>query len=283
MRKVLVFICLLVGVLNSQAQDEKFPQTLTAGFEFRPIFPVDFLKTGSQSTSNADFSVLVAPKFSFSAGMTIRYGFSKRLALETGINFVQRNYNLTIHRDATSGDGINPGSPEFKSKTDFTIVGYEHPIKLLVFVRLAERVFMNAAGGFQLTFFPSDIFTSDRENNPSDQYFKHSSLRLGFDGKPGPDGFIHGGAIANLGAEYRTKKAGYFYLGATYHVPFANIYQSKFQYLDESINYASSVQGIALNGSYLTFDVRYFFNSQPLVKKDRKSKKKSGKEKQAED
>jgi hypothetical protein len=96
-------------------------------------------------------------------------------------------------------------------------------------------------------------------------------LRLGFDGEPGADGFITGGAIANLGMEYRTKKAGYFYLGATYQVPFAPIYRSKFQYLED--NYASEVQGIFLNGSYLTFDVCYFFHSKPIIKKAKKKRK----------
>jgi hypothetical protein len=260
-------------VLGAEAfsQDEKFPQTLTAGAEFRPIFPAKFLNTGSQEVANGDFSVLVSPKFGFSAGMVIRYGFHKRFALETGLSFVQRNYNLTVHRDSVSNSAFYDARPEYDSHTDFTIIGYEHPIKLLVFVRLADNFYMNAAGGVQLTFFPSDIFTSDVESSPTDQHFKHSSLRLGFDGKPGGDGFIHGGAIANLGWEYRTKKAGFFYLGATYQIPFANIYRSKFQYVDDS--YQSGLQEIQLNGSYLTFDVRYFFHSKPIAKKEKKKKR----------
>lgn len=131
---------------------------------------------------------------------------------------------------------------------------------------------MNAAAGFQLTFFPSDIYTTDEGETGTNQRFKHSSLRLGFDGKPGTDGFIHGGAIANLGFEYRTKKSGFFYLGGTYHLPFADVYRSKFQYLED--NYASDAQEIQLNGSYLTFDVRYFFHSKPIVKKQRRKKTK---------
>ena len=257
--------------LSGFSQDGKFPQTLTAGVEFRPIFPAAFLKTGNQEATNDEYSVLVSPKFGFSAGMVIRYGFHKRFALETGLNFVQRNYNLTIHRDEVI---LSPTvrKPAYDSETDFTIIGYEHPIKLLVFVRLADRFYMNAAAGIQLTFFPSDIFTSDEGQTGIDQHFKHSSLRLGFDGKAGNDGFIHGGALVNLGWEYRTKKIGNFYFGASYQIPFADIYRSKFQYAEDS--YASEVQAIELNGSYLTFDVRYFFHSKPLVKKKRKNSKK---------
>ncbi len=268
MQKSILCIILCMTGLLGWAQEKENTQILTAGVEFRPIFPVDFLKTGKQLVSNDDFSISVSPKFSFSAGMVIRYGFHKRFALETGLNFVQRNYDLTIQRDSIAGA---PGRTGYNSKTDFTIIGYEHPIKLLVFVQLSERIYMNAAAGFQLTFFPSDIFTSDENSSGTDQHFKHSSLRLGFDGKPGNDGFIHGGAIANLGFEYRTKKIGFFYLGATYHVPFADVYSSKFGYFEDG--YASAAQEVRLNGSYLTFDIRYFFHSKPLVSKERKKKK----------
>lgn len=279
MRFFVVNLLILLSSLHCVAQDAKDPQTITAGVEFRPIFPANFLKTGDQEINNGDFSVLVRPKFGFSAGMVIRYGFHKRLALETGINFVQRSYNLFVHRDSVA----NPlnATPAYDSKTDFTIIGYEHLIKLLVFIRLADNFYMNAAGGFQFTFFPSDIYTSDEGTNGTDQYFRHSSLRLGFDGKVGNDGFIHGGGIANLGWEYRTKKAGYFYLGATYQIPFAPIYSSRFQYVDE--NYESQVQVINLNGSYLTFDVRYFFNATPLTKREKKKKTNKKKGDKADD
>ncbi|MCF8465301.1 MAG: PorT family protein [Flavobacteriales bacterium] len=267
MQKSILCILLSITSLWVSAQENENVQVLTAGVEFRPIFPIDFLKTADQLVSNNEFGIKVSPKFSFSAGMVIRYSFHKRLALETGLNFVQRNYNLEIQRDSSA----ITTKPAYNSKTDFTIIGYEHPIKLLVFVQLSEHIFMNAAGGFQLTFYPSDIFTSDENSSGSDQHFKHSSLRLGFDGKPGNDGFIHGGAIANLGFEYRTKKAGFFYLGGTYHIPFADVYSSKFAYADDT--YSSAAQEVRLNGSYLTFDVRYFFHSKPIAPKERKKKK----------
>lgn len=264
------------AAVNTNAQDDKFPQVITAGVEFRPIFPAPFLNTGEQSTSNDSYAITVNPRFGFSAGMTIRYGFHKRFALETGINFVQRNYDLNIFRDSIAPVGIEPGNAAFDSNTDFTIIGYEHPIKLLFFVQVTEKIYLNAAAGLQLTFFPSDIFTSNEENVQNGQEFRHSSLRLGFDGEPGNDGFIHGGGIINLGMEYRTKKAGYFYLGGTYHVPFADVYRSRIQYTDENAQIPGNeqVQQFFLSGSYLTFDIRYFFHSQPITKKDRKKKKK---------
>lgn len=285
LRAIYSTILLLFLFLNGFSQDEKFPQTISAGAEFRPIFPAAFLNTGAQSVSNDSYGIEVAPKFGFSAGMTIRYGFHKRFALETGINYVQRSYNLSINRDSVPPFGINPASPAFNSKTDFTIVGYEHPIKLLFFVRVAESVYLNAAAGMQLTFFPSDIFTTNEESNDNGQSFRHYSTRLGFDGKPGNDGFIHGGGILNLGMEYRTKKAGYFYVGGTYHIPFANIYRSRIEYTDENnpVPLADQVQEIYLNGSYLTFDIRYFFTSQTIVRKDKKKRSRKNRRNKVEE
>lgn len=279
MRKSVCIILLTTASLVGFCQDDKFHQTLTAGIEFRPIFPASFLNTGEQSIQNSSYRIVVTPKFGFSAGMIVRYGFHKRFALETGINFVQRNYDLNISRDSVPPAGISTGSAAFNSQTDFTIIGYEHPIKLLFFVRVAEKIFLNAAAGLQLTFFPSDIFTTNDEATENGQVFKHYSARLGFDGKPGNDGFIHGGGILNLGMEYRTKKVGYFYLGGTYHVPFADIYRSRFEYtdLDSPVPINDQVQEIFLNGSYLTFDIRYFFHSQSIAKK----KKKKGRKKKA--
>jgi hypothetical protein len=247
-----LWLVVMLGALTIVSASAQ-KNVLTAGIQFQPIFPVSFLNTADQEVSTAagDIKTLLSPKFSYSAGMVIRWGFHKRLSLETGINFVQRNYDVTISTDTFSG------------LSDFSIIGYEHPIKLLVFVRLAENFYLNAAAGVQLNFFPSDIFTSDT-------YFKHSGLRLGF------DNFLHGGGIANLGGEYRTKKAGYFYFGATYHVGFSDIYRSKFQYI--SNNVGSDAMPIWLNGSYLTFDVRYFFHSQPLEKKEGRKKRKTRKQ-----
>lgn len=276
MLRALVFFSICLLSLPGFSQDEKFPQTLTAGIEFRPIFPASFLNTGEQSIQNDSYRIVVNPKFGFSAGMTVRYGFHKRFALETGINFVQRNFDLNISRDSVPPAGINSGSAAFNSQTDFTIIGYEHPIKVLFFVQVAEKLYLNAAAGLQLTFFPSDIFTTNEEATENGQVFKHYSARLGFDGKPGNDGFIHGGGILNLGMEYRTKKAGYFYLGGTYHVPFANVYRSRFEYtdLDSPVPVDDQVQELFLNGSYLTFDIRYFFHSQAIAKKSKKKKRK---------
>ena len=125
MRKTIFLLLLIGSCAEVFSQNEKFPQTLTAGVEFRPIFPADFLNTGKQEVANSEYGLTVSPKFGFSAGMVIRYGFHKRFALETGLSFVQRNYNLSVHRDSVNNSPFYDARPEYNSKTDFTIIGFD--------------------------------------------------------------------------------------------------------------------------------------------------------------
>lgn len=228
-------------------------RVVTLGVQFRPIQPLKFINSDFQTQEGTDFSYHIAPKFGYSAGVTVRYGVTNRVSLETGLGFVQRNYDLTVD---TAG---------FSGKSDFRIVGYELPISALVFIPLAKNFYMNASAGVQMTLFPSNVTTKD-------DYFIHFSSRTSS---------VNGGGIANLGWEYRTEKAGFFYLGASYHIPFVDIYNT-FVRLPAQSN-EEFKQG-ALNGSYLSFDIRYFFHEFPVPKKNRiKKKRKPEKNDQEED
>lgn len=228
-------------------------RVLTAGLSFRPIFPMGILNTGPQTNTVTDtlgntlYSATLTPEFGFTAGMVIRYGFTKMISLETGINYVQRKYSLAVGPDGQ------------KQKSAFTIVGYEIPVQAMFFVRLAERFFMDAGAGLQLDIFPSDVYTADTA-------FRHYGARTSI---------FNGGAIANLGWEYRTKKFGFFYLGASYHIPFADIYTSRVAYVENNVPKVATDFG--LNGSYLTFDIRYFFHEFPLPQRKKGKNKGAGK------
>ena len=63
--------------------------------------------------------------------------------------------------------------------------------------------------------------------------------------------------IINYGFEYRSKKSGYYYIGASYNRPLSFIGVSD---LRMEQNGAGNNLQIPINGSYLTVDVRYFFH-----------------------
>lgn len=230
MKKVFIYSVLFsFSFLHITAQQ----RITTIGLQFKPIFPNSFLSTGTQTTfrDNATFDLTL--RSGFSAGMIVRHGFSDLLAFESGINYVKRTYHLKISEGNFSGE------------SRFRIVGYEIPLSLLVYIRLGEKIFMNASMG------PSfDMFASDVQSN--DYYFSQRSYRKSL---------FQPAVTANLGWEYRTLQSGYFYIGASYHRPFSYIYLTK-------ITYHGNVNTIdePLAGNYLTLDLRYFFYEDPKKK-----------------
>jgi hypothetical protein len=235
MRAPIIYLILfLFTAFQSRAQED----VITAGFQFKPIFSSKFFNTGkeSQSVNGIDFSI--EPRSGYCLGMVIRKGFTPTISLETGINYVRRNYSMTLDVDSMPFVEDN-----------FKIIGYEIPVQGLVFIQLSDKIYMDVAMGVSLDFYPSDILTLG-------EYWGHSSDRKNW---------YSSAIIANLGWEYRTESSGYFYLGASYHRPFNFIYRSFIRY--PNIGAVNTETSFDLQGNYLTFDVRYFFHSDPQKRK----------------
>lgn len=213
----------------------------TAGFQYKPIFPSTFLSSDSKTLIQNNIAFTIAPKMGFSAGMVLRRGFKKGLSFETGINYTKRNFDLSI-TDTT-----------FTGNSDFTIIAYEIPFQGLIFLRLADKLYMNSALGLSVDMYPTNISTRA-------EYFRHFSRR---------HGVFQFAALANLGFEYRTKKSGYFYFGASYHLPFSWFYESAIMY--EPV---TEIGRMKLSGTFLTLDLRYYFHEEPLKQKKKKKKEK---------
>ncbi len=230
----LMVACQLLSFNPVSAQEN----VITAGFQFKPIFSSKFFNTGDESrqVNGIDFSV--SPGSGYCLGMVIRKGFTPTLSLETGINYVRRNYKLNLKVDSL---------PEVNS--GFKIIGYEIPVQGLVFIQLSDNIFMDVALGLSLDFYPSDILTLG-------DYWGHSSDR---------NNWYSAGVLANVGWEYRTPKSGFFYLGASYHRPFEFIYRSFIRYPNSGVT--NTETSFDLQGNYLTFDIRYFFHSDAQRKK----------------
>jgi hypothetical protein len=176
--------------------------------------------------------------------MVIRIGFTKSLSLETGINVLKRN-NLIRIEDLKYNRKV----------TDrYTILAYEIPVQGLVYVQLGKQTFMNGSSGISFDILPSDLFSY---NN----YYSHLSLRYNW---------VQLALNANVGFEYRTKKSGYWYIGATLHRPFHALMLSGIQYQYKDID---EIANIAVTGNYLTLDLRYFFNEPPDKTKKKKQKR----------
>lgn len=229
MKKVSVFLVLFFLKSFPVAAQGKLN---TVGIQIKPVLPFQFLNTGIKTVYQNQVAYGITLHSGYSAGMVIRHGFSDLLALETGINYVKRSYELQII------DGV------FNGISKFRIIGYEIPVNLLVYIRLGEKIYMNASMGPSLDMFASDVRSYD-------DYFEQRSFRKSL---------FQPAVTGNLGWEYRTPKSGYIYVGASYHRPFSYIYITKINYQQRN----ALIESLA--GNYLTIDLRYFFFEDPKKK-----------------
>jgi len=236
----ILFYCIFS--FNMSAQE----RVNTVGLQFKPIYSASFFGTGAINLVDSGFTHTISPGRGFSGGMVIRKGIRKNLSLEYGINYAVRNYKLKIE---------SAGNILIEDR--FKIVAYEIPFSQLIFIRLSEKIYMNAAAGICINMFPSDI----ARGNENYGIVAGRSLLL------------NPSLIANLGVEYRTTKSGYFYLGTTLNRPFNEIYSFSIDYIQNNA-VINNVNG-RLRGAYLTFDLKYFFHEDPEKKSKRKNNSKS--------
>ena len=224
-----VFIFFLLN--NVFAQEN----ILTVGFQIKPILPYRFFDVNTVNSTQNKINFETTSTFGFTGGMVIRRGITKRISMETGINYINRNHQLSI---------MDSG---FKEVSSFSIINYEIPLLALIYIQLGDKLFMNTAMGSSLDIYPSDVKSGD-------DFFRHYSQRKSM---------FQAAFLANLGYEYRTEHSGYLYVGASYHRPYSYIYNLAVEYKNN--NKDESVQS-KLYGNYLTIDFRYFFNEIPLDK-----------------
>jgi hypothetical protein len=212
----------------------------TFGIQLKPIVPIEFFNLGKQEKSRNSIGYVNDPKFGMSFGMVIRRGLTKNLSIETGLNFLKRNYDLTI----------NDSDSSFSSVSDFSIVNYEIPILLLAYVQLGRNTFMNVAGGVSFDIYPTPLFVEGES-------FSNAVNRTNW---------VQPSLLANVGWEYRTEKSGYIYVGASLHRPFTNIFTEYVTYKGVDGDRLEE-ETFELTGSYFTIDLRYFFHEEKLAKR----------------
>ncbi|MFM7722057.1 MAG: hypothetical protein ACKO7C_03530, partial [Bacteroidota bacterium] len=131
-----------ISEISSQTKDD-----FLFGFQLRPIVPNGYLKADQlqASSENLTYTAFIRPSLSF--GAIIRKPIGSFWNLETGINFIRRNYNLNFNLT---------DSVTVSSNQQMSFIGYEIPIQGLIYVQLGKKCYMNASAGMVLDFFPSE-------------------------------------------------------------------------------------------------------------------------------
>lgn len=205
------------------------------GLQVRTIFPTQFIGTNTLELNKDGFQSTISQRIGYSFGGTVRVGLTELIALETGINFNQRYYDINY---AVPDSGL-------VGSTELGFIEYDVPINALFYIRLAEKWYMNASLGLALTFKPTHVRTIDSPGGYH-QFIYTGQLRS----RAGLD------ANANFGFEYRTEKNGIFYLGGSARVPFSPLFDLVATYQWQGkINQTYG----EMDGSYLSLDLKYFF------------------------
>lgn len=209
------------------------------GLQFKPLFATNFITASQLKLIGNELTADYRQKFGFTFGGNVRVGLSKVVNLETGLNFVQRNYdiNFDVHSVTTN----------MSAKTQFRIIAYDLPVNALFYIKLSNLFYMNASLGASLGYLPTNVWKTYVIN--SFEKFSHEGRRFSH---------FYGAANANVGFEMRTQKIGFFYLGASIQVPFKPIFQIAAAYKRSGHN---EVLYGNVSGSYITFDVRYYFKN----------------------
>lgn len=214
------------------AQDKGY----TGGIQLKGMIASNYFNSGSDAIILDSVTVKNSQKFGYVFGMTIRKKFTKSLAVESGLRLVQRNYNTQI--DSVYGS--------YNGSIDYRIVAYEIPLKGLITLRASKNSQFVAALGVQLDLYPSDVFSDDFEWQVE---IRRKS-------------WIQGSLLANIGWEINPAQLGTFYGGFSFNRPFIDPFQAVIGEYNTNIGVVST----KLNGVYLAFDLRYYFETKKTKK-----------------
>jgi len=234
---IIIFCCLIVSQAFSQQRRVKVPSYF--GFQIRPVFPTQFIGDPVLNLQKEGFETTLSQRLGYGFGGTVRAGITELIAIETGINYTQRSFDLTMGY---------PDSSSFAVDT-LTFIEYDIPINALIYIKLSDQWYANASLGFLLSYKPTDIGSFNQPGGK--HYYKHTGLtrsKLGFD------------VNANVGFEFRTEKNGFFYLGGSGRVPLAPLFDLVADYIYD--NNIIRVIG-EVDGSFLSIDFKYFF---PIIR-----------------
>lgn len=237
---LLILFTLLYFSVIGQLGDGKLPSYF--GIQVRSILPSSFVGNPSTVLIKDGLRAEIIQKPGYSFGGVVRVGLTELIALETGIHFNQRYFDVT---------GSIADSSIFVTN-DLAFIQYEIPINALFYIKLSKQAFANAALGVVTGIKPTSIATLNNINGS--QFFYHTGFvdkKIAFD--------LNG----NLGFEYRTKKSGFIYVGTSVRLPLKPLFVYIATYRNQG--YKVSQYG-DVSGAFLSVDLRYFFKNVKTVK-----------------
>ena len=92
MKNKLLMFFILTYCINLKAQENK----TTFGLQYKPIIPAAYFNSSEITKNSNGYKFNLNPKYSNSFGMILRQKINNTFSIESGINYIQRNYQLKI-------------------------------------------------------------------------------------------------------------------------------------------------------------------------------------------
>ena len=123
MRNKLLSVIIMISFFDLKSQNNK----TTFGLQYKPIIPAKYFNSSHIQKNSNNYYFNLRPEYSNSFGMILRHKLNNTFSIESGLNYTQRNYRLTINNNI-----------DLKDFTKFGMRSYEIPIQILTYVRTSE-------------------------------------------------------------------------------------------------------------------------------------------------
>jgi len=234
--RIFILILFILPLSMFAQKENKFGVQNYFGFQTRLIIPSNAIGPNALTLTKESFTTTIEQQVGYTFGGVVRLGLSELISIETGLNYVQRHFGITMSETDSAITAF--GTMNF--------IQYDIPVSAVINVKLTKELFANASLGLALQNKPSSVGII---TNPQGKHeFLHQGVvdihkKISFD------------LISGVGFEYRTKKSGVFYVGGSARVAMSPVFLlvAKHRYINESEVVFGNV-----NGSYLSVDLKYF-------------------------
>ena len=185
--------------------------------------------------SENNSSISLKNELGYSFGMLLKTDYSKKISLETGIVFCQRNFKLT---------GLTSNQASIlRDTSSFGYINYSSPIKGIIYVQLNKYLFMRNSIGLNIDYYASAV-ASKGVNFLIDHYSERAR-------------WINGSLSGELGIEKRSSKIGVFYIGAEINIPISSIAVTRIKFYYDGQIY-DRYEPIFLRGNFFGIKLKYY-------------------------
>lgn len=232
--KIAILLFFWMLFTSIAAQDRK----VTFGLQVEPLIPSSLIRSGDVNSFSQGVEFNTSPRPGYAYGGHVSFRINQHMAIETGINYLIRDYRIKARED------------NFEVDLQFTADNFEIPLTFNYFIRLGERLYIDQSLGFSFQFLPGEFQSRVYEENESGGYvydFSQISIR---------NYWVMPVFRGGFGFEYRTDNSGWFYVGPVYRL-FSTLYYTRILYTHPPANINNMT--IDLKGDYFSVVFRYVF------------------------